>query len=99
MKTTLTLIVIGASLVSGFSQQFNGTIFDVDTGRFQVINGSVERPYVPYQPQIDTLKRINAELSASISAYHAASEAQIIATRQLRELEEQTRLLRKIANE
>lgn len=34
----LALVVVGASV--SYGQQFNGTVFDLDTGRIQVINGS-----------------------------------------------------------
>ncbi len=89
----LVLLVIGASV--SYGQQFNGTIFDLDSGRIQVINGEVEQPYQPYQPQIDIYRRIAEEAQASIDRMRAESEARA----QLRELREQTELLRKIANE
>jgi glycosylphosphatidylinositol transamidase (GPIT) subunit GPI8 len=74
---------------------FRGTVFDLDSGRVQVIRGEIEKPYQPYQPQIDAYRRIIADTQASIDRMRAESEARA----QLRELREQTELLRKIANE
>ena len=93
MKKYLMLLAVGASV--SYGQQFNGTVFDLDSGRIQVIRGEVEQPYQPYQPQIDVYKRIIADTQASIDRMRAESEARA----QLRELREQTELLRKIANE
>jgi len=89
----LVLLVIWASV--SYGQPFNGTVLDLDSGRIQVINGEVEQPYQPYQPQIDIYRRIAEEAQASIDRMRAESEARA----QLRELREQTELLRKIANE
>ncbi len=93
MKYLVLLLIVGTS--ASYGQQFNGTIFDLDSGRIQVINGEVEQPYQPYQPQIDIYRRIAEEAQASIDRMRAESEARA----QLRELREQTELLRKIANE
>jgi glycosylphosphatidylinositol transamidase (GPIT) subunit GPI8 len=76
-------------------RSFRGTVFDLDSGRVQVIRGEIEKPYQPYQPQIDAYRRIIADTQASIDRMRAESEARA----QLRELREQTELLRKIANE
>ena len=95
MKKLLLLLI---SVTTGHGQQFNGTIFDLDTGRIQVINGSVspdDSVAAMRQRTIDSYRRMNAELEASIANMRAESEAQA----QLRELREQTELLRKIANE
>ena len=92
MKKLLLLALISST---GYSQQFNGTVFDLDSGRIQVIRGEVEQPYQPYQPQIDIYRKIAADAQASIDRMRAESEARA----QLRELREQTELLRKIANE
>ena len=73
---------------------FNGTVFDLDSGRIQVIRGSVEVKPVE-SPYLTTLRRINAELAES----NARLSAEIAANNQLYELREQTRLLRKIANQ
>lgn len=73
---------------------FNGTVFDLDSGRIQVISGSIQT-----QPKestyLSTLRSINAELAES----NARLSAEISANNQLYELREQTRLLRKIANQ
>jgi hypothetical protein len=72
---------------------FNGTVFDLDSGRTQVIRGSVDiKP--TESPYLTTLRRINAELAES----NARLSAEIAANQQLYELQEQTRLLRKIAD-
>lgn len=89
----LALLIVGASV--SYGQQFSGTIFDVNTGRIQAINGEIERPYQPYQPQIDAYRKIAADTRARIDQMDAEFQAMA----QLRELREQTYLLRKIANE
>lgn len=92
MKKLLLLLI---SITTGYGQSFNATVYDVNTGRIQTINGQIEKPYEPYQPQIDAYRRIIADTQASIDRMRAESEARA----QLRELREQTELLRKIANE
>jgi hypothetical protein len=73
---------------------FNGTVYDLNSGRIQVIRGSVEvKP--TESPYLTTLRRINAELAES----NARLSAEITANNQLYELREQTRLLRKIADQ
>ena len=92
----LGILVVGASVTYG--QQFNGTVFDLDTGRIQVINGSISEDNsvaAMRQRTIEGYRRMNAELEVSIANMRAESEARA----QLRELREQTELLRKIANE
>lgn len=89
----LAILAVGASV--SYGQSFNGTVYDLDTGRIQTINGQIEKPYQPYQPQIDAYSRIIAETQASIDRMRAESEARA----QLRELREQTELLRKIADQ
>lgn len=93
IKNLALLLVVGANV--SYGQPFNGTIYDVNTGRIQAINGEIERPYEPYQPQIDAYKRIAAEARERIDRMNAEFQAMS----QLRELREQTYLLRKIANE
>lgn len=73
---------------------FNGTIYDLDSGRIQVINGSISNPK-PKDTYLQTLRRINAELAES----NARLSAEIAASQQLYELREQTAILRKIANQ
>ena len=91
MKKYLALLVIGASV--SYGQQFNGTIFDVNTGRIQVIRGETETEYKPYQPQIDAYTKIIADNQARIDRMTAESEAR----EQTHQLHMQTELLRKIA--
>ena len=92
----LVLLIVGASV--SYGQQFNGTVFDLDTGRIQVINGSMSEDNsvaAMRQRTIEGYRRMNAELEVSIATMRSESEARA----QLRELREQTELLRKIANE
>ena len=91
MKKYLALLIVGASVSHG--QQFNGTIFDLDTGRIQVIRGETETEYKPYQPQIDAYTKIIADNQARIDRMTAESEAR----EQTHQLRMQTELLRKIA--
>ena len=93
MKKLLLLLALVTS-VQAQDGSFNGTIFDLDSGRIQVINGSVDTK--PKESSyLQTLRRINAELEES----NARLDAELTASRQLRELREQTELLRKIANQ
>ena len=87
----LALLIVGASV--SYGQQFNGTIFDVNTGRIQVINGETKPEYKPYQPQIDAYKKIIADTQARIDQMRAESEAR----EQTHQLRMQTELLRRIA--
>jgi hypothetical protein len=92
----LALLIVGASV--SYGQQFNGTVFDLDTGRIQVINGSMSEDNsvaAMRQRTIEGYRRMNAELEVSIANMRAEAEM----ARQTRELREQTELLRKIANE
>lgn len=92
----LALLIVGASI--SYGQQFNGTVFDLDTGRIQVINGTVspdESVATMRQRTIEGYRRMNAELEVSLANMRAEAEM----ARQTRELREQTELLRKIANE
>jgi hypothetical protein len=73
---------------------FNGTVYDLNSGRIQVISGSVDCPKPKEDTYLSTLRRINAELAES----NARLSAEIAANQQLYELQEQTRLLRKIAD-
>ena len=91
MKKYLVLLIVGASV--SYGQQFNGTIFDLDTGRIQVIRGETETEYKPYQPQIDAYTKIIADNQARIDRMTAESEAR----EQTHQLRMQTELLRKIA--
>jgi hypothetical protein len=66
----------------------------LNSGRIQIISGSVDvKP--KESTYLSTLRRINAELAES----NARLSAEIAANNQLYELREQTRLLRKIANQ
>ncbi len=92
----LAMLLVGASV--SYGQQFNGTVFDLDSGRIQVINGTVspdDSIAAMRQRTIESYRRMNAELEVSIANMRAQEEM----ARQTRELREQTELLRKIANE
>ncbi len=92
MKKLLILLALVTS-VQAQDGSFNGTIYDLDSGRVQVISGSVDTQ--PREnPYLEALQRVNAELSESI----ARMDAELAASQQLSELREQTRLLRKIAD-
>jgi hypothetical protein len=90
------LLLIPLLLSNALAQDgsFSGTVYDLDSGRIQVISGSVDvKP--KEDTYLSTLRRINAELAES----NARLSAEITASNQLYELREQTRLLRKIANQ
>ena len=91
MKKYLALLIVGASV--SYGQQFNGTVFDLDSGRIQVINGTINCPQ-PKDTPLQTMRRINAELRES----NARLSAEIAASNQLEELLRQTRLLKEIAD-
>ena len=92
----LALLIVGASV--SYGQQFNGTALDLDTGRIQVITGSIspdDSVGAMRQRTINSYRRMNAELEVSIANMRTEAEM----ARQTRELREQTELLRKISNE
>lgn len=92
MKKLLLLLLI--SLATGYSQSFNGTVFDLDSGRIQSINGQIEKPYQPYQPQIEAYEKIISETRARTERMRQERQAM----QQLYELRRQTRLLQEIAD-
>lgn len=92
MKKLLLLISLATT---GYGQQFNGTVYDLDSGRIQVIQGEVTDRDRAFRERQARYEQMSSELSASINAMRAQSEMR----RQTAELEEQTRLLRKIANQ
>jgi hypothetical protein len=94
--------LIALMMVAGFgveAQQITGTILDLDSGRIQAINATVAgQSYEPnraYNEQMQRLRAMNAELEYSINSM----TAEYYAKEQVNELREQTRLLRKIANQ
>ena len=90
------MLLVGASV--SYGQQFNGTIRDLNTGRIQTINGSINKDNsisAIRQRTIEGYQRMNAELKVSIANMRAEEEM----ARQTRELREQTKLLRKITNQ
>ena len=92
MKKLLLLALVTS--VQAQDGSFSGTVYDLDSGRTQIISGSLDiKP--KEDTYLSTLRRINAELAES----NARLDAEIAASQQLAELQEQTRLLRKIANQ
>jgi hypothetical protein len=90
----LLLLPLLLSNIFAQDRSFNGTVYDLDSGRIQVISGSADiKP--TESPYLTTLRRINAELAES----NARLSAEIAANNQIYELREQTRLLRKIADQ
>jgi hypothetical protein len=89
------LLLLPLLLSNTFAQDgsFRATVFDLDSGRTQIISGSVDCPK-PKETHLSILRRINAELAES----NARLSAEIAANQQLYELREQTRLLKKIAD-
>jgi hypothetical protein len=93
MKPLLIVLLLTAN-IQAQDGSFSGTVYDLDSGRIQVISGSVDvKP--KEDTYLSTLRRINAELAES----NARMSAEITANNQLYELREQTRLLRKIADQ
>ena len=88
----LALLVVGASV--SYGQQFNGTIYDLNSGRVQVLNGNIMQPNNPRDESIATLRRINAELEVSLANQRQEYELR----QQTYELQRQTRLLQEIAD-
>ena len=92
MKKYLALLVVGASV--SYGQQFNGTVYDLNSGRFQVINGNIQQPNNPRDESIAILRRLNAELEVSLANQRQEHELR----QQTYELQRQTRLLQEIAD-
>ena len=91
MKKLLLLLLVS----TGYGQQFNGTVYDVNTGRIQVISGEVDQTSRASEESLNRLRRINAELEVSLANMRHEAELR----QQTRELREQTEILRRIANE
>jgi FtsZ-binding cell division protein ZapB len=92
MKKLLLLLTL-ATNIQAQDGSFSGTVFDLDSGRVQAINGSIESPQ-PKDTLLQTMRRINAELKES----NDRLSAEIAASHQLEELRRQTRLLQEIAD-
>jgi hypothetical protein len=92
MKKYLALLAIGASV--SYGQQFNGTIYDLNSGRVQVLNGNITQPNNPRDESIAILRRLNAELQVSLANRRQEYELR----QQTYELQRQTRLLQEIAD-
>jgi hypothetical protein len=88
----LALLVVGASV--SYGQQFNGTIYDLNSGRVQALNGNIMQPNNPRDESIAILRRLNAELEVSLANQRQEYELR----QQTYELQRQTRLLQEIAD-
>lgn len=99
MKNKVKTIILTLGLaLTAHAQQFNGTVFDLDSGRIQVISGSMSEDNSissMSQRTIDSYRRMNAELEASLANMRQEEELQ----KQTYQLREQTELLRKILNQ
>jgi hypothetical protein len=89
MKKLLLLALIS----SAQAQNFSGTAFDLETGRMQIISGSIDSLNTK-ETMLQKYKRMNNELAE----FDARLNAESAASQQLYELREQTRLLQKIAD-
>ena len=94
MKLLLIVLLLTAN-IQAQDGTLSGTVYDLNSGRIQVISASVDCPKPKENTHVSRLKRINAELAES----NARMSAEITANNQLYELREQTRLLRKIADQ
>jgi len=91
----LVMLLIGASV--SYGQDFNGTIFDLDTGRIQVISGSIDQSKSRSQIYQEIKERTREDY-LRIQADTDRIWAEMAAARAQEQLEEQTRLLREIAD-
>jgi hypothetical protein len=92
MKKLLLLLTL-ATNIQAQDGSFSGTVFDLDSGRIQVINGSFDNSK-PEETVLEAQRRINAENAEA----DARLRAQITESEQLFELKKQTRLLQEIAD-
>ena len=93
MKKLLLLLLINSSI---FAQEFDGTILDLDSGRIQVIDGGLTKnAWEPYERPTISYDQMCSEIAASTRSLRQ----EFLARQQIIELQEQTELLRKIANQ
>lgn len=91
-------LAILATVVGAYAQDgsFNASVYGLNKRDIYVIDGTYVAPKPNVRDEIiASYRRMNEELSADIARSRQLSELR----RQTRELEEQTRLLRQIANE
>ena len=93
MKPLLLIVLLLTTNIRAQDGSFSGTVYDLDSGRIQIISGSVTA-LAPKETTLQTLRRINAELAES----NARISAEIAASNQLEELRRQTRILQEIAD-
>ena len=100
MKKLLLLPLLLFSLATGYGQQFNGRIFDLDSGRVQTFNGTIDQPQgMSFSEKMRLRREAFRAETDRIWAEMAAKRAEEQLILQTRQLREQTELLRKIANE
>ena len=92
MRYLALLLIIGASACYG--QSYNGTIYDLRSGRVQVVDGYINQPTNPREDSLTILRRLNAELEVSLANQRQEMELR----NQTYELQKQTRLLQQIAD-
>lgn len=91
MKKLLLLALVTSAQAQDGS--FYGTVRDLDSGRLQIIRGSVDYPQ-PRETHLQAMRRISAEMAE----INDRVSAEIAASNQLEELRRQTRLLKEIAD-
>jgi len=87
------MLLIGASV--SYGQQFNATVFDLDTGRIRIITGSVDKS----DPELESYRKIIERTRAERLRLKESTDriwAEMAAQRAQEQLEEQTRILRRI---
>lgn len=95
-RTHMRLLIFLAATVStaaGQGGDFSGTAFDLETGRTQVISGTIEDPDRTHNERMSAYRRMNAELETSINSMRQESQLQ----EQTYEMQKQTRLLEDMA--
>lgn len=95
MKKLLLLLLLFST---GYGQQFNGTVFDLDTGRTQVISiRQSEDDYVANlnKQTLENYRRMNAEMEISLANMRQEDELR----KQTAELKKQIELLRRITGQ
>lgn len=89
----LIFLAATVSTAAGQGGDFSGTAFDLETGRTQVISGTIEDPDRTHNERMSAYRRMNAELETSINSMRQESQLQ----EQTYEMQKQTRLLEDMA--
>jgi len=106
MKTQLTIIILCITSVAGFSQQFNASVMDLETGKLKIYAGTiniqeseVDASIRRTGESIARIREITRRSMERLEAESARASAEYAATKLQEQLEEQNRLLRKIAEQ